>query len=382
MAQFSVKPDNIYPAADAEDKIVRELDKLESEIRHISTSLGFRSSAKVNIQRRLNGAAGRISGHRGSMNSMRSALCSVADVYNRTEDRIADRLDVGNVPIQNVQEERCNNKVGQVPKKTDLSGLWKIVGAFGPGGKVVSTVCKAVTSDKEPIAKWADAASGMWKAVCKTADAVKKCKKDSDVNWMKEIFGLNKDSILKDIKKTDSGRFQKALQGWNKKIKGELGEFKTNYGRVKQVGGTLFSLFSNGISNYEEYEKKKNTAEAISAERAAAETISETVVDWAKDLLIGAGITAGLAAAGVAAPAFAVGAATIAVSAASDWISEKIFGEKVTELVSDGILDFAEGVGNMFKTGAKKAKESTTAIWKNITNSWKSLTGGRKLQFA
>lgn len=101
MAKFSVKPDNAKAAADAESKLIRRLDNLESEIRMVGNQLGFQVAAKANIRSRLNNAANRVSGHQSSMSSMHVALQNVINAYDRTENTITGSTNVENAAIQN-----------------------------------------------------------------------------------------------------------------------------------------------------------------------------------------------------------------------------------------------------------------------------------------
>lgn len=371
MAQFSVKPENAKATVDTESRLIRELSSLESEIRVVSSQLGFQVAAKANIRNRLSSAADRVTGYRNSMSSMHSVLQSVIDTYNRTENKITGNTNVETSKIQNVSGDSLESS-------TDLSLLWKAVGVFGPVGKIVSTAGKAITGDRESGATWAKSASDIWKAGWKIGDIVKKCSdNNTDVKWWEAIVGINKNTFLTSISKSNLGWQERALNGWNKGIKGTLREFKTTKGFVKQVGGITLSAIANGFSNYEEYQTG-----AITVQRAVAETITETAVDWGKDLLIGAAVTAGFAAAGFAAPVFVVGLATVAVSTFADWACEKVTGKKLTEALSDAILDRAESVVNQIETGAKKVKEGVSALWSNITNSWNTLTGSSTLKLA
>ena len=121
------------------------------------------------------------------------------------------------------------------------------------------------------------------------------------------------------------------------------------------VAGVGLDLAANGISNYDEYKRGE-----ISGKRAVAETITETAIDVGKDFLIGAAVTAGIAATVGSAPVLAVGVATVAVSAGLDWATKKITyaltGEAkgFTEAASDLILDGAAAAGKALKSAGKK----------------------------
>lgn len=373
MAQFSVKTNNVRTTIDAESNLVRELESLEREIRNARNSLGFQVASKANIRNRLNVTANKVSEHKSSMNGMNVALQNVVSRYERAENMNIGNMNVGNVKIQNATEIGYESsgysegtKENQKPK--DLDWLWKVTGVFGAGGKGISMIGKFMTSDKEPAAKWSGLFSDIWKTGWKVADTVKTCKKHTDISWWSAFFGTNKNTFLKNIQDAKLDWKTKASHGWNKGIKGTLREFKTAGGLVKQVGAITLSGITNAVSNYKEYVESNGK---MSVGRAVAETFTETAVDWGKDLLIGAAVTAGFAAAGVAAQVFVVGLATVALSAGADWISEKLTGKKLTEAVSDFVLDKVE-------TGAKKVKEKVTTLWNGICKGWSTLTGGGK----
>lgn len=371
MAQFSVKSDNVWLTVEEEGRIAGELGNLESEIRSVAFSLSFSVSSKAGVQRRLIGAAGKVAEHQSCMWSMHSALDDILKSYDNTERAILSNLGVKEAKEPTVQADQQSSNSEENKEEFDWSSLlWKTVGNFGAVGKGLSTIGKFLTGDKSDAKTWADAGSGFWKTGWKIGDAVKKCKKDPDVNWAKEVAGLNRNSFLESIKKSNLSAGQRAMHGFNKEIKSTFREFKTTGGRVKQIGGIAISAVANGIDNYEEYKNGD-----ISVGRAVAETVTETAVDWGKDLLIGAAVTAGFAAIGIAAPAVVVGAATMAVSVAADWACEQVCGKKLTEAVSDAVLDAGEALADGIKTGAKKVAEGVSSAWKGIAEGWNWLTG-------
>lgn len=369
MAQFSVKTNNTKSTIETENDLARELANIESEIRGVRNSLGFQVASKANIQTRLNNTANKVSEHKAGMNIMSAALQNTVNRYEHAENTIIGNINVGNAKIQNVSGDYdvsggYDESKEEKKESKYLDVLWKAVGAFGAGGKVVSTVGKFLTSDKEPAAKWAGLFYDGWKTGWKIGDAVEKCKENTNVKWWKELFGINSDSVLTSIPKTNTDWKSRAVQGWGKKVDKSVEELKT----VKGVGTIALSGIKNAVSNYKEY---MDSGGKMSVGRAVAETVTETAVDWGKDLMIGAAVTAGFAAAGVAAPVFMVGGATVLISAGVDWVSEKVTGKKLTEAASDFILDTVE-------TGAKKVKEKATALWNGISSGWKTLTGGKK----
>lgn len=371
MAQFSIKPDNALKAVTEEEKFILELGSFGEEIQHIRNSLGFRVMSSANIRSRLKCAADKIEDSQNSMRGMKFALNDSLNLYNNTENTILGNVNIRNgIEIKGIHGGTLHiDAPGKMPDlKTD--NWWEAVnpwiGAMGAAGSAGVLIGDFLTGDITTGATWADLAKDSWDMGWDIGDVVKTCRDDTSVKWWKEVLGLNADDFLESIKDANLSSAQKFKHGLGKGIKGSLREFKTAGGAVKEVGSIVLSGIINAFDNYEEYKRGE-----ISADRAVVETISETAVDWGKDLLIGAGVTAAFAAMGVAAPAVAVGAATVAISVAADWVCEKICGKKVTELVSDAIVD----VGYQIKDGA-------TALWSGITNGWNTLTGNVGAAFA
>lgn len=185
---------------------------------------------------------------------------------------------------------------------------------------------------------------------------------------IKELAGLSKYKTIS-LESSKAGWLAKVenagISGWEtfsdkispiKKIDGEI-EFKGS-----QVAGWALSLIANGFSNYDEYETKLGTSEEISKKRAVAETFTETMIDIGKGAVISAGVAAGFAAIGVAAPAVVVGGVAVGVTVVVDIVCENLTGKKVNEYLSDTILDNVSIVGEKI-TGGIKTLKSTFAGW-------------------
>ncbi|MCM1538413.1 MAG: hypothetical protein NC254_08450 [bacterium] len=382
MEKFNVTLSCLMQRVEEEQKMAGTLAKLATDILVVNTSLSLQMRGRENLKNVLQQLAGEVNRYSSGMRTLYSVLSNVRSEYGKTEQHICEKT--GIQPVGKAQAEvlGAHAEIDVESKdagKTDCSLLWKAVGAAGPMGKAVSTVGRVVTSDKDPTETLLNGVSDVWKTGWSIADTVKKCKKDTSISWLQA--GLGFDSSIESLSKSNLSSMERALHGKDKVIKGMQRKLKTTRGRVKQGGGIILSAAVNAVSNYKEYQTG-----AISAQRAVAETVTETTVDWGKNLLIDAAVTAGFAAAGIAAPALVVGVATVAVSVAVDWVSEKICGKKLTEVVSDCILDGAETVANWtastIKTGAKKVKEGATILWSGLTKGWESLTGGKKLCFA
>lgn len=140
---------------------------------------------------------------------------------------------------------------------------------------------------------------------------------------------------------------------------------------VAKWAGVALSFISSGISNYDEFEGD------MSSGRYWAETITEGALDVGKGILIGAAVAAVCG----GAPAIVVAGGAALVSWGIDAISEAICGKKVTELVSDAILDAgervvdgiaagAEAVGDAIADGARAISNGAKALWGGICNAF------------
>ena len=130
------------------------------------------------------------------------------------------------------------------------------------------------------------------------------------------------------------------------------------------------------LSNIDEHKDAFNNASTVEerfevVERATQEVILETAIDVGKGVLVGAAVTAGLAAVGVAsAPVVVVGAISAGVCWGADVLCQELTGKPVTELISDALLDTKEAVEDFAKDvigkGAEKVKEGASALWSGV----------------
>jgi len=161
------------------------------------------------------------------------------------------------------------------------------------------------------------------------------------------------------------------------KLDGPLERFKGGGAKAAFAWtGLALNATGNAISNYE-----KAKSGEISTGRAVAATITETAIDVGKDWLVGAAVTAGVAATIGSAPVIVVAAATIGVSVGLDWASKKITGtltgtEKgVTEALSDLVLDVGE-------VAIAKTKQVTSSVVSSVKSGWSNLKTQTKKGFS
>lgn len=188
---------------------------------------------------------------------------------------------------------------------------------------------------------------------------------------IKRLLGLD-DVFVGAAKRSLKNKFT----GWSSKFdyffKNQIEEeakslTKNGYKSALKWGGMALSLAANAFQNYDEF--KSGT---ISGERAVVETVTETACDIGKDILIGAGVAAVMAATVGSAPVLAVAVATVAVGAAVDFISNAAFGKNATEAFSDAVLDGYEKIGGALKDGVNKAGQSINDMFNSVANCFKN----------
>jgi uncharacterized protein YukE len=253
-----------------------------------------------------------------------------------------------------------------------------IVDNAGTAGGIISAIRKIIegaTSDTVDVGGIAKGSKSLISGIYNMYKNVGKLEKLSRMNpgqavktGFKRFFGLDKaftGSLLPSTAKGFGTRFYNNFQKqWSKGLEG----YTTKGAKgVLAWAGVAVSAVANGFQNYDEAKSGD-----ISAGRAVAETITETAVDVGTGLLVGAAVSAGIAAAGfVSAPAIAVGAATAGVMVGLDavckWATKSITGEEkgFTETVSDFVLDTGETV-------VKHAKAVTSSVVKGVSNMAKS----------
>lgn len=257
-------------------------------------------------------------------------------------------------------------------KKVGKSGL-DVLGKFGTYGKMgalpIALVKNIIDGDGITGKDIGSTIKGMGNTLIGMCDEYSKTagKWPLSTNDVKELAGLSK---YKTINAASAGA------GWLERLKSSGSSFvdtlksevspvsKTTLAdgtqvvdKVKtgtKVAGWALSLVANGFSNYDEYGGFTG--------RMAAETVTETIIDIGKGAAIAAGVAAGCAAIGFAAPAVVVGGIGIGVSLVADIVCENITGKSVTEFTSDAILD------NLPKAAKKATGAATTA--KNAVSSW------------
>lgn len=137
-----------------------------------------------------------------------------------------------------------------------------------------------------------------------------------------------------------------------------------NVGAVAKWCGVAVSGMLNFAENVEEYNAD------FSNPRLYAETLGETAVDVGLGIFVGAAVAA---LAGASAPVWAVGVVSTGVVLGLDWVSEKIFEEGFSELVSDVVWDATEAVGSAVQKAGEFIGDAVSATANRISAGWNKL---------
>lgn len=324
-----------------------------------------------NIRNRLSNVSSRLSTIENRIFNIKNTVERGANGYYNADIRVMNMKsslsEKINVHIGNTLDAWNTKGSGLSDKETDKVNIkgesadkffswtwkdtWKLTGSAGIIGSIASTVGGAITGGKS-VSNGLSTIKSVAKVVENIAKAVPKTSK-STFDW-KTLFGFNP-AITKDTPKTFGKAFGESID----KLK--FGNAKTVSDKVAvgaKWAGYGFTAITTIYDNFTDDEENNSTGRKI------AESVGETVVKVGEGLLLGAGVTAAFAAAGVAAPAVVVGAVTVGVTWAVDKVCEAVTGKDVAEFVSDTVLDFTGKVGNVVGNTAKKVSGAVSGWWK------------------
>lgn len=188
---------------------------------------------------------------------------------------------------------------------------------------------------------------------------------------IKRLFGLD-DAFAGAARRSTKPGFA----GWSYKFKYDFGDklieeaesfTKSGFKSALKWGGVALSFASNAFQNYDEYKSGK-----ISSSRAVEETISETAIDVGKDILIGVGVAAAMAATVGSAPVLAVAATTVVVGVGLDMAFTAATGKSTTEFISDSLLDARDKAANTLSSISKKTARTFSDMFNKAANCFKN----------
>ena len=250
---------------------------------------------------------------------------------------------------QDSEKKTVQEKTANDSSPWSWSDTWKMVGSAGIIGSVFSTIGGLITGGIS-VSNGLSTAKGAAKAIENIAKAVPK-NSTSSFDW-KTLFGFNSTT-------TKYKTFGKIFGESIEKLK--FGNAKTVSDKIA-VGAKWAGYGLTAISTF--YENFTDTTENNSTGRKIAESIGETAVTIGEGLVIGAAVTTAFAAASIGPAVVAVGAITVGVTWAVDWLSEKVTGKDFAEFVSDSVLDFGEAAIKSVGKTAKKVSGAITGWWK------------------
>lgn len=383
MAYFKAVPIPMGNLADREQGLSTKIKSNADTVEKVKKNLSLKIGNTASIKSRLNNIIEKMRVQSEQMQAMERALGEIRNLYVDTEQKVYSNAGgQGNIDVPAWAEKTEENE--NLWKKFGLGVLGK-AGIIGSGAKAIIDIINNFRNGTWDGKAVAGTAKALWSIGCKVAKTVGKAKKSgvTSVDWAKDLLGLGKSSSFQKIMKSGLSNADKVKHSFDSVIKSEWRELK----KASGIGKIALSGVINGFSNYDEYmEKYKNgeVSKGYAIGRGIAETIGETAVDWGKDALIAAGVTAGLAAAGISAPAVVVGAAAVGVGMVLDvgckWVTGTVLGGEakgVTEVVSDLVLDGVEAAGKgIVKAGkaigdaAKSVADGAKSLWKGVSKAF------------
>ena len=326
MSEFQLKPQKVRTTAQDMNNLARQMRSLEDQIWKVQSGLSFEVAQKERIRQRLRQAGNDAEAqYRGLCNSA-SVLNNIVNTYEATESRLAGVTVNSAVVRGNGAGTAWNGGAADFPMGDMIYKT--VIAAAGPIGTVIDAVRKGFDG------KTGNVISDM----IKLAGGFVKNTDKSGIKWG-DWFG---------IKSSTKGPWEGAI--------GKYTDFSSAQKGFSTVCNWASAIVTSGFSNYEEF--------GNFGARFWEETAAETLLKVGEGILVGGGVAAAFAAAGISAPALAVGATAAAVTVAVDWgldavVSWATGGTQTswTEAASDFICDTGEKVVDWAKDTAQKASD-------------------------
>ena len=337
--EINVKTGKLNEYAETEEKVKKALVRINNSIQLCKSQLRtcISSSSSEMIDTVLANIISQTQVMYEKIGSMSAALYTIANLYNQAEGEIT-----GNTPSEEMHYGR------------DFFG--EIIGEFGVTGAIGSLAFK----ERDVIS--------VSKAVTKSIGKVSGAVEEGKEWWSsKALFGFEKEVAEKAVKKEVKKVAEKAVKEEVKKktfkeaLKDEVADYRfdsekigksatANKGKViAKWAGAVLTVADKAKGNYEEYKEQGG----IKNSRFWGETVTESVVEIGKDIVIGAAVAATIGGAIATMPAWAgvavTATITAGVSVALDAVSNKVTKNTAgfTENVSDFVVDKVESfVGN------------------------------------
>ncbi|HWQ79792.1 MAG TPA: hypothetical protein VN381_13285 [Anaerovoracaceae bacterium] len=389
MAKYYIRYNALHNQADALQKIGKTLGSLENRIDAVANAMDVRDSGMASLRNQVKTCGKAVLAFSNKTYSASAVMQEITKVYLLNEKKIFQNLDEAVMSMSKLTQTKAAAIAGNAGTAGDIAGgilawLWASAKKAGYFGAVLSFSEGIFTGIMAPLTG---------KSFVNTIK--------TGLTALKALNNLEEDiKNLGKVKRilhpeTIKASWMKRLVGWTDVYKGTASEagswstrFYNNFQKVKfddfkdyaaeggkaafAWAGVALNTVLNGIDNYNEMKDDK-----ISAGRAVAETVAETGIDIAKNALIGAAVTAGIAAAVGSAPVLAVAAGTIAISMGLDSATKRITGLNggkavgFTEFASDTYLNALETEGDIIKNKFNNAVNCFNNSVGAITATWK-----------
>ena len=419
MPKIKIDPNRITDLSTKTRNIKNKTGECRTAVGTVISRLDWQVSSKSSINTKLNNVRKRLQKQAELADAYIRALETASDTFCSKDRNLKQDARGIIYALNNIFAILSNLKAAQskIPYKTDdkLKKTFSISALFGldknqPAGKFWWDVLKGagylggVFSLAQGLVKYTiDGNTGasmtglvktgisFAKTITKIADGAKKVGKaarmvgaeKAKAMWLKRLLGLNDKMKGAASKAKVSGWFGRFGTNFKKAFKSELDGFNFAKGKVSAAlswAGVAVSGITNWFSNQEEKDR-----DGISQGRAVAETISETVIDVGKGILIGAAVTAGIAATVGSAPVLAVAAVSAGITIGLDVASNAIFGVGATEVISDAVLgvgtaviDVGKQVVNTIADAGREAGEAIKDGFNNLVNCFSNPFGKAK----
>ncbi len=382
MPYIKVNTNKISRYSNDINSVYTRVNRIKSEFASIGYSLDWDIKSASGINSRIKTIENELSAERSGLKRMQSFLNSTASKYNNVENTINNDKKTRKIQsaVKNISTNNISNNVGDKIKEILIENA-------GLGGGFISAISKLINSSISGPIDPGGIAKGSKKVVSSIYNIIRNSEKLEKLSRMnpgqavktgiKRFIGFDKaftGSLRPSVAKSFNTRF---YNNFHKQLDDGLSAYTTKGAKsIFAWAGVAVSAIANGFQNYDEAKSGK-----ISTGRAVAETITETAVDVGTGLLVGAAVSAGVAAVGwVSAPVIAVGAITAGVMVGADaickWITKSVTGESkgLTETVSDFVLDVGEAT-------VKAGKKIVSGVANAVSNAGKAVSSFFKKLF-
>lgn len=299
-----------------------------SQVEYIKNNLSFKVKNQAAINADLNSLINELKLEKTYITAIESRMREIVAKYKLYESKITSNMgkSVSKASFKDVTGDSLGN-FDDIVKETysqdnvetpdiDWSVIWKFVSEAGIIGSIVGGAGEFITASDETTAETVE----KWLKLVKSGNTVfeKIVKASGKADWTDDLFGLQKNTAKSFVDSIDD-----SLSSYNVQENAKIG--------ISKWLGAALTLGVNACENYDEFG-------GVTA-RGVAETVVETGIDIGKNIVLSAAVTAAL---GAGTPAMVVGGVAVGIGWGLDKISEKVTGKKLTEFVSDSIIDNAE----------------------------------------